>query len=287
LKEVYHEVMFETVDSLALLFNHICQHFPWLLDEATYAICLYFEEIIPEKKEEHQNLVNKEGGVRESRARRFSDTVRRLHVLLPNALYKSQGYVAKEGSGVHGSLLLKTIFKFLFKLEVFPPVIFYWNHQNYSNDFIKVFNTLPDDVTEPDWSLVRKCAFSSVRERDDGTYESTEKDESGTSRATIGIDGGVASQVANKRGNSKAKNGKKNHHSKPPFKKCTKNMQKLFMPATSFMKSKDARGDWLPSDVNYYELPDYPTYQTEFAAQNCKDLGNIIPSMRTSANHFV
>ena len=60
-------------------------------------------------------------------------------------------------------------------------------------------------------------------------------------------------------------------------------MQKLFMPATSFMKSRDSRGDWLPPDVNYYELQDHPTYVTDFAAKICKQEGNIVPAIRASA----
>lgn len=204
-------------------------------------------------------------------------------MLIPNAIKKAQGYIAKNGSGVHGSLLLRTIFKILFELEVFPPVVFYWNDKNYSNEFIKVFNELPPDVIEPDWMLVRQCAFSNAQERDDGTYEPIKKEDSTTERAVIGINGGIASQVASKRGNTKFENGKLNHHSKPPRKECTKHMSRLFAPASSLMKSSEGRGDWLDEGVEYYVLPDHPDYVEEFAEQNAVGEDNIVPSLRPSA----
>ena len=173
--------------------------------------------------------------------------------------------IRDSGRGVHGTLFLRTVFKILFQLEVFPGVVFYWNNKNYSNSFIKIFNKLPEDIIEPDWKLVRQCAFSSVQERDDGTYETIKKDKSTTARAVIGIDGGVASQLASKRGIKKSDDGSTNHHSMLPRKECTKYMTRLFKPALSLMKSKDGRGDWLPDGVEYYVLGNNPDYVTELS----------------------
>lgn len=242
---------------------------------------MYFEEVDRHSVKDHQKYV-RDTGVRQSRCDRWKNTVQKLHVIIPNQLNMAQGYIAKNGTGVHGSLLLRTIFKIIFGMSDFPPIIFYWNTKNYSNDFIKIFNELPADVVEPSWSLVRKLALSTVRERDDGTYESIKKDESREQRATIGLDGGVASTVAAKRGNSKSSDGKLNHHSMPPMKACTSLMQRLFMPATSLMKSSEGKGRWMDATTDYYTFIDYPAYQKEFAAKCCKDPANIVPSLRVS-----
>lgn len=245
---------------------------------------MYFEEVSESDVKEHQKLA-RDRGVRESRQDRWKNTVKRVHVILPNKIHKTQAYIAKNGVGIHGSLLLRDIFEIIFRLECFPPIIFYWNHQNYSNEFIKVFNNIPDDVIEPSWKSVRKLAFMNVRERDDGTFESTKKDDSREQRATIGLDGGVASTVAAKRGNNKSKDGKLNHHSMPPIKECTPLMRKLFMPATSLMQSSDSRGIWLNNDTSYYTFQEHPSYQSEFAGKCCSNPSNIVPSLRVSAQN--
>lgn len=273
-----------TIDEIFGLFQHIVSTNPWLFNDKAYSLCMYFEEVSDNAVKEHQKFV-RDKGVRLSRKDRWKKSVKQLHIIVPNQLNKAQGYIAKHGKGVHGSLLFRSIFEILFDMKEFPPVNFYWNHLNYSNTFIKIFNELPSDVIEPNWHLVRKLAFSTVRERDDGTYESIKKDESREQRATIGLDGGVASTVAAKRGNSKSNDGKLNHHSMPPLKGCTPSMHKLFMPATSLMTSSEGRGEWLDEGTDYYIFKDYPAYHQEFAAKCCRDPSNIVPSLRVSAQN--
>ena len=113
----------------------------------------------------------KDGQNSDRRQRWASNAIKMVRVLLPPPYFARQIYFAKNGSGVHGQKLLAQILKDLLVQKQFPPHIFMWNDQNFSDNFMRVINKFPSNnpIVLPDPQRIRQCAFENVLKNRDGT----------------------------------------------------------------------------------------------------------------------
>ena len=195
----------------------------------------------------------KEGKSRDKMDRWNSNVVKTVRVLLPAPFSRPQIYFAKNGNAIHGQHTLMEILNDLREREKFPPHIFIWNDENYSDEFMLVINKFPEDnsIPLPDPVRVRQCAMESISKNRDGTPK---RDSGGdyllkkalNGRATLATDIGVTGSQANKRGNCLDDDGSGNHHSKPPMLKFTYEYSDILRSCSLVASSPVLKPSWIP-----------------------------------------
>ena len=214
-----HQI-YSTIGEIRWLYRHIKSNFPAYLEHSNLSLCFFFEEIVSYDDEK----VVKQGQNLNRGERWGSGVIKRVRVLLPSPYTKSQVYFTKTGVGIHGQKTLLEIFEILQGLQHFPPHTFIWNHEDYSDGFMRVINIFPNQnfITLPDPERVRQCAFENVSKDKNGIpqqdangnymFKSTTK-----GRAKLATDLGVTTETANRRGLLTNDDGTTNHHSRPPM----------------------------------------------------------------------
>ena len=170
--------------------------------------------------------------------------------------------------------------------EKFPPHIFIWNDENYSDEFMLVINKFPEDnsIPLPDPVRVHQCAMESISKNRDGTPK---RDSGGdyllkkalNGRATLATDIGVTGSQANKRGNCLDDDGSGNHHSKPPMLKFTYEYSDILRSCSLVASSPVLKPSWIPVGQELYTIDGHPEYVTEFSGTLSNGEGdNIVPT---------
>ena len=125
-------MIYSTPDSIKGLFHHIEKKFPIYLEASNLSLCFVFEEVVSYI----DNHILKQGQNKDKDERWACGAIKTIRVIVPSPYSKPQIYFAKNGEGIHGQHTLAEIFKDLLVREHFPPHIFIWNNDDYSDNFM-------------------------------------------------------------------------------------------------------------------------------------------------------
>ena len=138
--------------------THIQENFPaYWEDNSNLSLAFTFEELVSYTDTD----VIKMGKIQERGARWDSKVIKAVRVLVPSPFLSPQIYIARNGNAIHGQHTLKEIIQDLMTRKQFPPHIFIWNNDNYSDNFMLVINKFPSEPKNPIARFVKNTGVCS------------------------------------------------------------------------------------------------------------------------------